>query len=112
MDLEISDERYTFAEDATGSRFTVSHDDKVIGVADYIDQSTGVDDSDSSAAAGSVRVFTHTEVSPEHGGRGIAAHLVRFALETTAEEGMKFRTTCSYVMQFLEKHPEFEGSRA
>ncbi|RBP65493.1 hypothetical protein DFO66_10476 [Brevibacterium sanguinis] len=112
MDLEIADESFTFAEDADRSRFTVSHEGKVIGMADYVDQSTGIDDADSSAAAGSVRVFTHTEVSPAFGGRGIAAHLVRFALETTAEEGMKFRTTCSYVMSFLERHPEFEGSRA
>ncbi|RAG73733.1 N-acetyltransferase, partial [Burkholderia multivorans] len=51
---------------------------------------------------------THTEVTPEYGGRGIAAKLVRFALETTTEAGLRFRTTCSYVMGFLEKNHEFD----
>lgn len=104
MELEISGETYTIAEESDRSRFTVSHAGKVIGLVDYIDREAGPDDTAESA----VRTFTHTEVSPEYGGRGIAAELVRFALETSAEAGLKFRTTCSYVMGFLRKNTEFE----
>ncbi|WP_231442739.1 GNAT family N-acetyltransferase [Brevibacterium zhoupengii] len=108
MDLVISDETYTFAHDAAADRFTVSHDGKPIGHVDYIDRVASPDDTSESA----VRTFTHTEVSPAYGGRGIAAHLVRFALETSAEAGLTFRTTCSYVMDFFRKNPEFDEMRA
>jgi predicted GNAT family acetyltransferase len=108
MELEINDETFTIAEDAAAHRFTVSHGGKVIGVADYVDREAGADDT----AEGTVRTFTHTEVSPEWGGRGLAAKLVRFALETTAEAGLKYRTTCSYVQNFLQKNTEFEKNVA
>ena len=108
MDLEISDETFTFAQDTAVSRFTVSHEGKVIGFVDYIDRDASPDETTDSP----IRIFTHTEVSPAYGGRGIAAHLVRFALETSAEAGRKFRTTCSYVMEFFRKNPEFEDYRA
>lgn len=106
MDIEISDETFTIAEDAAAHRFTVSHAGKVIGVADYVDREASPDD----AAEGTVRTFTHTEVSPEWGGRGLAGHLVRFALETSTEAGLKFRTTCSYVQNFLQKNTEFNAN--
>lgn len=108
MDLVISDQTYTFAQDAAAARFTVSHDGKSIGHVDYIDREAGPDDTSESA----VRTFTHTEVSPAYGGRGIAAHLVRYALETSAEADLAFRTTCSYVMDFFRKNPEFDEMRA
>lgn len=104
MEFEVNGERFTIAEDAAAHRFTVSHDGKVIGVADYVDRDSGPDDT----ADGTVRTFTHTEVSPEWGGRGLAAQLVRYALETSAEAGLKFRTTCSYVHGFLQKNTEFD----
>ena len=107
MDLEISDETYTFAQDTEASRFTISHDGKVIGFVDYIDREAGPDETSESA----VRTFTHTEVSPAFGGRGLAAQLVRFALETSAEADLSFRTTCSYVMDFFRKNPEFDELR-
>lgn len=104
MEFEVNGESFTIAEDAAAHRFTVSHDGKVIGVADYVDRDSGPDDT----ADGTVRTFTHTEVSREWGGRGLAGHLVRFALETSAEAGLKFRTTCSYVHGFLQKNTEFD----
>ncbi|WP_209370779.1 GNAT family N-acetyltransferase [Brevibacterium renqingii] len=104
MELEISGETFTFAEDAANKRFTVSHEGKVIGLVDYIDREPSADET----ADSPVRTFTHTEVSPDYGGRGLAGHLVRFALETSIEAGLKFRTTCSYVMSFLQKNTEFD----
>ncbi|TGD11711.1 GNAT family N-acetyltransferase [Brevibacterium sp. S111] len=104
MDIEISGETFTIAEDAAAHRFTIAHAGKVIGAADYVDREAGPDDT----AEGTVRTFTHTNVSPEWGGRGLAGQLVRYALETSAEAGLKFRTTCSYVQNFLQKNTEFD----
>lgn len=99
MDIDVNGEAYGLSEDTAKNRFALSHENKVIGFADYIDRT---DDGQT------VRTFTHTEVSPEFGGRGLAAKLVNFALETTAEADVKFRTTCSYVARFLDKHHEFD----
>src|SRR5699024_6985780 len=108
MDIESSGETFTITEDASAKRFTLSHAGTVIGHVDYIDREAGADDT----AEGTVRTFTHTEVSPEWGGRGLAAQLVRYALETSAEAGLKFRTTCSYVCGFLRRNAAFDRSLA
>src|SRR5699024_9100582 len=104
MDIESSGETFTITEDASAKRFTLSHAGTVIGHVDYIDREAGADDT----AECTIRTFTHTEVSPEWGGRGLAAQLVRYALETSAEAGLKFRTTCSYVHGFLQKNTEID----
>lgn len=101
MKLEIGDETFEISAEPQESRFTVSHDGKVIGLVDYVDR-----------PGQAVRTFTHTEVSPRFGGRGIAAHLVRFALESTIEHGLTFTSACSYVTDFVSKNPEFADSRA
>ncbi|QQB14474.1 GNAT family N-acetyltransferase [Brevibacterium casei] len=106
MDVDIDGETYTIAHDPDQSRFTVTHDGTVIGTADYVDTDA------TEAGVPTVRTFTHTIVDPAYGGRGIAAKLVRFALESTTEADLRFRTTCSYVMRFLEKNHEFDASLA
>lgn len=103
MDIDVNGETYHLDEDTTKNRFALSHEDTVIGFADYIDRTD---------AGGTVRTFTHTEVSPAFGGRGLAAKLVGFALESTAAADAKFRTTCSYVARYLDKHHEFDDHLA
>lgn len=51
--------------------------------------------------------ITHTYVPPELGGRGLAAALARFALETARAQGWQVETTCSYFHHYLLKHPEY-----
>ncbi len=53
-----------------------------------------------------VLVFTHTEVPPEHEGQGIAAHLVRFALESARARGLRVIALCPYVRAFLRRHED------
>jgi len=48
----------------------------------------------------------HTEVSPGHGGRGIAAGLARFALDDARRRGLRVIASCPYVKRYLETHPE------
>jgi len=51
----------------------------------------------------------HTLVPKEIGGRGIAAALVKFALEYAKENNFKIKPTCSYVKVYLERHKEQYG---
>jgi predicted GNAT family acetyltransferase len=52
--------------------------------------------------------LVHTEVPIRHEGRGIAARLVRTALEYAREKGLRVRPGCSYVRVYLRRHPEFD----
>jgi len=57
--------------------------------------------------AGGILTITHTIVPPEIGGRGIAAQLVRAALEYVRAEGLKVVPQCSYAAAYLKKHPQY-----
>ncbi len=53
-------------------------------------------------------IFTHTEVPPEHSGKGIAANMAEKALEYARENGLKVTSLCSYVDSFIQKNPEYK----
>jgi uncharacterized protein len=55
---------------------------------------------------GATLVLPHTWVPPAHEGRGIAAALVAAALEHARHSGMRVRPLCSYVAQYMRRHPE------
>jgi uncharacterized protein len=50
--------------------------------------------------------MTHTEVPPALTGRGIAARLVRAALDHARASGLKVVPLCSYVRAYMRRHPE------
>ena len=50
--------------------------------------------------------LTHTETPPALQGRGLAARVVRAALDHARERGLKVRPACSYVRAYLRRHPE------
>jgi predicted GNAT family acetyltransferase len=54
-----------------------------------------------------VITFTHTEVPPALGGRGVGSTLVRGALELVRAQGLKVVSKCPFVSAYLGKHPEF-----
>ena len=54
-----------------------------------------------------VMTIVHTKVPPALAGHGIAADLVRAALETARGNGWRVITACSYAKAFLERHPEY-----
>jgi predicted GNAT family acetyltransferase len=53
-----------------------------------------------------VLLLTHTEVPPALEGRGIAAALVKAALDWARAEGLRVRPLCSYVVAYMRRHPE------
>ena len=52
-------------------------------------------------------IITHTETPPALRGRGIASELVKGALETIRADGHKVIAGCGFVVDYLDKHPEY-----
>ncbi|WP_425993779.1 GNAT family N-acetyltransferase [Afipia sp. DC4300-2b1] len=52
-------------------------------------------------------IITHTETPRPLRGRGIASKLVQGALEQIRADGLKVVAGCGFVVDYLEKHPEF-----
>lgn len=78
------------------SRFEIRVDDVVAGIAAYVDD-------------GERRIFHHTEVGDEFGGRGLAGTLVRQALIETRDAGRRIVPVCPYVRKWLGSHGEEAG---
>jgi predicted GNAT family acetyltransferase len=51
--------------------------------------------------------LNHTMVPYAHRGKGIAAKLVREALNWARAEGLTVRPQCSYVGHFIDQNPEY-----
>lgn len=73
------------------SRFEVVVDGAVAGFAAY-------------RREGDAFAFTHTEVSDEYEGRGLASRLVRAALETVAADDGTVLPYCPFVRSYLQRH--------
>jgi uncharacterized protein len=52
-------------------------------------------------------IITHTETPRPLRGRGIASELVQGALQLIRADGSKVIAGCSFVVDYLQKHPEF-----
>jgi predicted GNAT family acetyltransferase len=89
--------------DKTGAQTTVSAADGkyTIAVEGQTAGLAAVADRDSK------RVFYHTEVDEQFGGRGLANILVGEALEATRADGKRVVAVCPMVAAFIKKHREF-----
>lgn len=83
----------TFQDNPALSRFELD-DDAVLAVANY-------------RLAEGVITFTHTEVPPQARGEGLASRLIAGALELARARELKVVAQCSFVRDYLTKHPEF-----
>jgi predicted GNAT family acetyltransferase len=52
-------------------------------------------------------IITHTETPRTLRGRGIASELVKGALDLIRRDGRKVIAGCSFVVDYLDKHPEY-----
>lgn len=84
----------TVSRQTDPDRFEISVDGQVAGFAQFTDR-------------GDRRVFPHTEIDPEFGGRGLGGIVVRAALEATREDGLKVVPLCPFVAKYIDEHPEF-----
>jgi predicted GNAT family acetyltransferase len=80
--------------DEQRSRYELVVDGRLVGLADYREHD-------------GVRVFTHTEISPERRGEGLGATLVRGALDDTRNAGRTVVPRCWFVGQFIDENPEY-----
>lgn len=76
-------------------RFSISVDGTTAGFTEFVDH-------------GDQRIFPHTEIDDEFGGRGLASILVGEALTATRAAGKRVVPVCSMVAGYIEKHPEFQ----
>jgi uncharacterized protein len=52
-------------------------------------------------------IITHTETPRPLRGRGIASELVKGALQMIRADGLKVVGACGFVVDYLQKHPEY-----
>lgn len=57
--------------------------------------------------AGDRIIITHTETPPALRGRGVASELVKGALALIRADGLKVVAGCSFVVDYLERHPDY-----
>jgi len=79
---------------AEADRFSISVDGQRAGFTEFIDHDGR-------------RIFPHTEIDKQFGGRGLATILIRGALEATRDAGLRIVPVCSMVAGYVEKHPEY-----
>ena len=51
-------------------------------------------------------MFTHTEVPPEHEGEGLGTLLIRTALASARDRGLKVIPICPFFAAYIKKHAE------
>jgi len=83
----------TISHEPERKQYTLTLDGAEIGQAKYRDTETQ-------------RVFTHTVVEPEFGGRGFATNLIDFAIADARSDDKRIVGECSMVARWLTKHPE------
>jgi hypothetical protein len=58
--------------------------------------------------AGNVRTLTHAEVPVALRGGGVAARLTSGALDLVRSQGIKVVPRCPYVVNFIDRHPQYQ----
>ena len=53
-------------------------------------------------------MFTHTEVPPEHEGKGIGSRLIKASLASARERGLKVIPICPFYAEYMRKHEEVQ----
>ena len=87
-----SSESWTVRDNAERKRFEIDLGDSC-AIAEY------------TLPAGKI-MFTHTEVPPEHEGKGIGSALIRAGLASARERGLKVIPICPFFAAYLRKHAE------
>ncbi len=80
----------------------IKHDTRTHRLSAEVEGHTGLLDYE---LDGNVMSITHTRVPREIGGRGVAAELMRNALELAATNGWVVKPVCSYAVAYMTRHP-------
>ncbi|MGV9310751.1 GNAT family N-acetyltransferase [Streptomyces sp. NPDC003691] len=52
--------------------------------------------------------FVHTEVGPEHEGKGVGSALARTALDEARAANLRVLATCPFIATWIARHPEYQ----
>lgn len=80
--------------DEAADRFVIRVDGVEAGHAEY-------------ARRADLVIFTHTEIDPAHGGRGLGSRLARGALDAVRESGEPIVPLCPFIAGYVDSHPEY-----
>ena len=83
-----------FTNDESTRQYELRLDGKVAALAQY------------ELHGGTVR-FIHTEVLPEHEGKGLGSKLARQALDDVRARGLQAQLVCPFMAGYVKKHPEY-----
>lgn len=86
----------TVVDAAQLSRFEVYYGDDLAGFTQYLDHDNQ-------------RIFFHTEIGEQFGGKGLASTLIRYALGATVESGLRIVPLCPFVKSYVDKHFDDEA---
>lgn len=89
------DDNVKLSHNTSEDRYELHLGDELIGQIDY-------------TLDGEVQDMHHTEVKPEHGGKGLGERLVEYALSDAREHRRQVIPTCPFIARFIDKNPDFE----
>ncbi|MFD6062425.1 hypothetical protein C8E05_6097 [Rhodococcus wratislaviensis] len=84
----------TVEHDVSESRFEIYLDGQLAGYADYFERN-------------GARDFHHTVTYPQFRGQGLAAEVVKAALDDTKSRGLTVIPSCSYVEKYIAENPSY-----
>ena len=77
----------------TQSRYELHLDGRMVGQAQYRREGDRI-------------VFTHTEIAPEHEGKGLGSKLAAHALDDVKARGWKAVPKCSFIARYAARHEQ------
>jgi predicted GNAT family acetyltransferase len=92
--LEPDQQDISISHQAGRQRYEVALGGTLAAFAQYRQQGDSVD-------------FVHTEVLPQYEGRGLAGRLAQFALDDVRHGRRKAIASCSYIANYIERHPQY-----
>ncbi|MGO4200630.1 GNAT family N-acetyltransferase [Rhodococcus sp. TAF43] len=100
--------RADVTDNADQNRFELWLNGDLVGIVGYYDTSpVAKKRAGGRRAVSPVVSFMHTVVVEDFGHRGLAAVMVRRALDQARNYGWQVRPVCTYVQRFVEANPEY-----
>lgn len=91
----MADDATEVTRAAARDRYEITVDDQLAGFTAYVDR-------------GGQRIFYHTEIGEDFGGRGLGSRLIGGAVADTRSAGLRIVPVCPFVKSYVEKHSEVD----
>ncbi|MGA8847959.1 MAG: GNAT family N-acetyltransferase [Nocardioides sp.] len=88
------------------SRYEITVNGTIAGFTEYVDRDARGDGGES-GDRGVERVFPHTVIEEEFGGRGLSTVLIATALDAARVDNLAVIPECSAVQHFIAERPDY-----